>query len=210
MKRKALISLAFLAFVLISWFVWSAFNVPRQRDMRVFPKAKRIDLGNTLVVFYSLTGTTKEIAGRIAEMTGGTLFELETEKSYPASPTLYLSVWREQKSGKLPELKGIPSDYSSFDVVFVGSPVWMYTLSTPIRAFLSQSDFQGKTVVPFSTQGGNFGDFFTRFEKEARNAEITNAMDFSRSTVRDISALDEKIAAWLNELRDNLPRKPEV
>jgi flavodoxin len=205
MKRKVLFASLFLALVVIGWFVWSAFNVPRQRAMRVFPEAERIDLGNTLVVFYSLGGTTKEIAGRIGEMTGGTLFELETEKSYPASPMLYLSVWREQKSGKLPELEKIPSDYSSFDVVFVGSPVWFYTLSAPIRAFLSQSDFQGKTVVPFSTQGGNFGDFFTRFEKEARNAKITNAMDFSRSTVRDISALDEKIAAWLNGLRDNLP-----
>jgi flavodoxin len=210
MKRKVLIASAFLAFVIIGWFAWSAFNVPHQKDMRVFPKAERIDLGNTLVAFYSLTGTTKEIAGRIAEMTGGTLFEIETEKNYPASPMLYYSVWREQKSGALPELKKITGDYSSFDVIFVGSPVWFYTLSSPIRAFLSQCDFQGKIVVPFSTQGGKFGDFFTRFEKEARNAKIAAAMDFSRSTVKDISALDQKMAAWLNDLRGNLPRKPEI
>jgi hypothetical protein len=143
-------------------------------------------------------------------MTGGTLFEIETKKNYPASPMLYYSVWREQKSGELPELKKISEDYSSFDVIFVGSPVWFYTLSAPIRAFLSQSDFQGKVVIPFSTQGGNFGDFFNRFEKEARNAKIAAAMDFSRSTVRDISVLDEKIAVWLNELRGNLPSKPEI
>jgi hypothetical protein len=66
------------------------------------------------------------------------------------------------------------------------------------------------SVVTRHIKGGNFGDFFTRFEKEARNAKITNAMDFSRSTVRDISALDEKIAAWLNELRENLSRKPGI
>jgi flavodoxin len=205
-KRKVLFASLFLALGATGWFVWSAFNVPHQRDMRVFPKAERIDLGNTLVVFYSLGGTTKEVAGRIGEMTGGTVFELETEKNYPASPMLYFSVWGEQKSGKLPALKKIPSDYSSFDVVFVGSPVWFYTLSTPIHAFLSQSDFQGKIVVPFSTEGGKFGDFFTRFEQEARNAKTANAMDFSRSSIRDISVLDQKIAAWLNELRDNLPR----
>jgi flavodoxin len=204
MKRKVLIAAAFLAFMLIAWVVWSAFGTPRQRDMRVFPKAERINLGNTLVVFYSLTGTTKEIAGRIAEITGGTLFEIETEKNYPASPMLYYSVWRELKSGTLPELKKILSDYSSFDVVFVGSPVWFSTLPAPVRAFLSQSDFQGKIVVPFSTQGGKFGDFFTRFEHEARNAKTANVMDFSMLTVRDISALDNKITAWLNELRENL------
>jgi flavodoxin len=205
-KRKVLFAFLFFALGIMGWFVWSAFNVPHQRETRVFPKAERIDLGNTLVVFYSLGGATKEVAGRIGKMTGGTVFELETEQHYPASPMLYFSVWREQRSGKLPELKKIPSDYSSFDVVFVGSPVWIYTLSTPIRAFLSQSDFQGKIVVPFSTQGGDFGDFFTRFEQEAHNAKTTSAMDFSRSSIRDISVLDQKIAAWLNELRDNLPR----
>jgi flavodoxin len=210
MKRKVLFVSLFLAFVVIGWFVWGAFSVPRQRDMRVFPEAERIDLGNTLVVFYSLGGTTKEIATRISEITGGTLFELETKKNYPASPILYFSVWREQKSGYLPELKGIPSDYSSFDIIFVGSPVWFYTLSSPIRAFLSQSDFQGKIVVPFSTQGGNFGDFFTRFEQESRNAKTAKSMDFSRSSVKDISVLDQQIAAWLNELRDNLSQKPEI
>jgi flavodoxin len=210
MKRKVLLVSLFFVFGVIGWFVWSAFNVPHQREMRIFPKAERMDLGNTLVVFYSLGGTTKEIASRIGEMTDGTLFELETGENYPASPMLYFSVWREQKSGKLPELKKIPSDYSSFDVVFVGSPVWFRTLSTPVHAFLSQSDFQGKIVVPFSTQGGNFGDFFTHFEKEVRNAKTAKAMDFSGSPRKDISALDQKIAAWLKELRDNLPRKPEM
>jgi flavodoxin len=208
MKRKVAIIFACLAFVIASAFAWSSFNVPRQKETRVFPKAERIDLGNVLVAFYSLTGSTKEIAGRIGEMTGGSLFEIETEKSYPASPMLYVSVWRERKSAHLPVLKKIPSGYSSFDVVFVGSPVWFSSLSAPIRAFLSQSDFQGKTVIPFSTQGGGFGDFFARFEKEAQNAAIAKGMDFSRLSGRDVSALDRKIAAWLNELKNDLPRKP--
>jgi flavodoxin len=208
MKRMVAIIFACLVFVIMGAFVWSAFNVPRQKEMRTFPKAERIDLGNVLVVFYSLTGSTKEIAGRIGEMTGGTLFELETEKSYPASPMLYVSVWSERKSADLPVLKKTPSDYSSFDVIFVGSPVWFSSLSAPIRAFLSQSDFRGKTVVPFSTQGGGFGDFFTRFEKEAQNAKIAKGMDFSMLSGRDVSALDRKIAAWLNELRNSLPRRP--
>ncbi|MDR2006703.1 MAG: hypothetical protein LBP78_05610 [Acidaminococcales bacterium] len=208
MKRKAAIIFSCLALVIVGAFVWSAFNVPRQKEMRSFPKAERIDLGNVLVVFYSLTGSTKEIAGRIGEMTGGALFEIETEKSYPAAPIVYISVWRELKNGNLPVLKKIPRNYSSFDVIFVGSPVWFSSLPAPIRAFLSQSDFQGKTVIPFSTQGGGFGDFFASFEKEVQNAKITKGMDFSTSSGRDVSALDQKIAVWLNELKNDLLHKP--
>jgi hypothetical protein len=89
MKRKLSIVLTILVLIIAGAFVWSAFNVSHQREMRLFPKAERIDLGNVLVVYYSLTGSTKEIANRIGEITGGTLFEIETEKSYPASPMLY-------------------------------------------------------------------------------------------------------------------------
>jgi flavodoxin len=202
MKRKLLLVAAFLACAIAGVFVWSAFRVSSQREMRVFPEARRIDLGNVLVVFYSLTGSTREVAYRISGMTGGTLFEIETERNYPASPMVYLSVWWEQRSGNLPALKKALDDYSSFDVIFVGSPVWFSTLPAPVRAFLSQSDFQGKTVIPFSTQGGRFGDFFTRFEKEARNAKTAKGMDFSMFPQKEVSALDREIAAWLNDLRN--------
>ena len=176
------------------------------RDARVFPKAERIDLGRALVVFYSLGGITKEVAGRIGEMTGGTLLEIETEKSYPASPMTYITTWRERNSGKFPALKTIPPDCSAFDVIFVGSPVWFSTLPFPARAFLSQTDFQGKTVVPFSTQRGRFGDFFGRFEREARNAKIAEGTAFSMVSLTNVSELDRKIAAWLKELPDVRPR----
>ena len=36
-----------------------------------------------LVVYYSLTGTTKNIAERLRKKTGGDVFEIETVKDYP-------------------------------------------------------------------------------------------------------------------------------
>jgi flavodoxin len=205
MKRKMVYLLLLPVLAIIGCFVWSAFGVSRQRSARVFPKAERIDLGRTLVVFYSLDGSTKEVAGRIGAMTGGTLIEIETEKSCPASPMVYITAWRGQKSGKLPALKTILPDYSSFDVIFAGSPVWFSTLPSPTLAFLSQTDFRGKTVVPFSTQGGRFGDFFDHFGREARNAKLAKGMAFSMVSRMDVSELDKKIAAWLKELRNALP-----
>jgi flavodoxin len=207
MKRKVSIVMVLLVLIIAGVFTWSAFNISRQREMRVFPKAERIDLGNALVVFYSLTGSAKEIANRISDMTGGTLFEIETEKSYPASPMLYVSVWRELKSGNLPVLKKVPGNYSSFDVVFVGSPVWFSSLPAPMRSFLSQSDFQGKKVIPFSTQGGDRTNYSTLFEKEAHNAEIGKGMIFSRALRKDISLVDIKIAEWLKELKNEAAAK---
>ena len=119
---------------------------------------------------------------------------------------LYFKAGMALKNGTLPALKtGIP-DFSDYDVVFVGSPVWWYTVSLPVLSFLSQSDFQGRAVVPFCTQGGKAGDFFARFGQEARNAKVLEGAEFSGVSGTEVSVLDERISSWLNGLRQKLQR----
>lgn len=67
-------------------------------------------------------------------------------------------------------------------------------------AFLQQTDFKRKKVVPFSTQGSNYGAFFEDFEKNARNARILTGASFNNLGDEYNSAVDNKITAWLNAL----------
>ncbi len=46
-------------------------------------------------------------------------------------------------------------DISSYDVVFLGFPVWWYMAPTIINTFLETYDFSGKTVIPFATSGSS-------------------------------------------------------
>jgi hypothetical protein len=64
-------------------------------------------------------------------------------------------------------------DMDGFDVVFVGSPIWWYTAATPVKAFLEKTDFKGRRVVHFSTQGSNVGTFLEDFTAMAKNANVT-------------------------------------
>ena len=91
-------------------------------------------------------------------------------------------------------------DFSKYDTVFVGGPVWWYTMSTPMYSFLQQANFAGKKVVPFSTQGSNYGTYFEDFAKMAKNAKLQKEASFNNMPEKYNSAVDNKIAEWLNSL----------
>lgn len=156
--------------------------------------------GKTLVIYYSLSGHTKDIAERIQKMTGGDIYAIKTTTKLDRYPWFYLNLKRQLSTKKYPELEGNIPDLSQYDTIFVGSPVWWYTMATPMYAFLQKVDFLGKRVVPFSTQGSNVGTFFTDFASLARHAKLQKSASFNNLPDKYNQAVDNKIAAWLNSL----------
>lgn len=91
-----------------------------------------------LIVYYSRSGSTRQVANMLAEKLDADLFELETTHTYPASQNdIDAAVNRELENGKLPELKALPDNLSEYDLVISGGPVWMYTVATPVMQLLS-------------------------------------------------------------------------
>ncbi len=164
------------------------------------PIALKGDFGKVLVVYYSLTGNTKDIAERIASKTQADLYEIKTADKIDTTPWFYLKVRSQLKNGKYPALIGDMPDFLKYDWVFVGFPVWWYTAATPGLAFLDKADFKGRKVVPFSTQGSNAGTFLKDFTAQAKNADIQPAESFNNLPDKYDAAVDNKIAVWLNNL----------
>ena len=158
------------------------------------------NFGKALVVYYSLGGHTRDIAKRIQTKTGADIYEIKTNPEIKAGLSLYLKIKGNLKSGNYPELEGNMPDMSGYDLIFVGSPTWWYTVSTPVRAFLSKADFKSKKVVPFSTQGSNVGTFLEDFIKMAKNANVTGYKSFNNIGKEYDTAVDNKISVWLNGL----------
>ena len=163
------------------------------------------DLGKVLVVYYSLSGQTKKIADFIATQTKADIYEITVTEQY-TSPSVYTKSKKELDSKQYPKLAKELPDISAYDIVFVGGPVWWYTMATPLFSFLEKIDFAGKKVVPFSTQGSNFGKFFTDFANIAKNADIQESENFNNLKPEYDEAVHNKINTWLNKLSVN----PEV
>ena len=108
-----------------------------------------------LIAYYSYSGNTKEVAEAIHERTGGDLFEIKTEGSYPDEyRPMTQQAKKEIQDGYRPKLTTSVADISQYDIVFVGSPNWWGTITPQVSSFLENYDLSGKTVVPFITHGG--------------------------------------------------------
>ncbi|MBR1825477.1 MAG: hypothetical protein IJ770_02715 [Alphaproteobacteria bacterium] len=157
------------------------------------------NLGKTLVMYYSMSGQTEKIAKQIAELTGGELYEIATEEAY-SSPSVYMKSKKEYESKQYPKLaKNLPN-FADYDIIFVGGPVWWYTMAVPLFSLLETADFSGKKVVPFSTQGSNYGAFFEDFVKLAKNADIQTSANFNNMKPEFDAQVKNKIIDWLNKL----------
>jgi len=114
----------------------------------------------TLVAYFSATGVTESVAMNLAEAAGATLYEIKPEVKYTAADL----DWRDRQSRSSIEMNDKSSrpaivkdleDADSYDVIYIGFPVWWYTAPTIINTFIETYGFEGKTVVFFATSGGS-------------------------------------------------------
>lgn len=156
---------------------------------------------NTLVVFYSYSGTTAEIAELIQEKTDADIYEIMVSEPYPASSSETSDrAAEERESGNLPVLSEEIPSIEDYDTVLIGGPVWTHTVSTPIMSYLEQVDFQGKTVAPFWTDAGTPGDYETDFSSQVQNGEVQKGLGLSNASSYEENELSIVLDEWLTEI----------
>ena len=108
----------------------------------------------TLVAYFSATGTTEAVAKDLADVTGGTLHEIRPEVKYTMSDldwtvkTSRSSVEMQDRNSRPAIMKDL-KDADSYDLIYIGFPVWWYTAPTIINSFIETYGFKGKTVIFF-------------------------------------------------------------
>ena len=108
----------------------------------------------TLVVYYSQTSNTKTVAQEIATRLSADLQEIVPVKPYDGDFQATISrSMKDRQEGVKPEIKPIDADFSKYDVIFIGYPIWFGTYAPPVETFLEQVDLSGKKIVPFCTFG---------------------------------------------------------
>lgn len=112
-----------------------------------------------LTVFHSRSGNTKALATIIQGQLGGDIAEIKPVTPYSSDyDTATVEARHQLITGQRPANQTMPVDIAAYDVICVGSPLWWGTLSVPTITFLTQYDLAGKTIVPFSTNGGGSRD----------------------------------------------------
>ena len=111
-----------------------------------------------LVAYFSASGVTKNAAEKLAKAANADLFEIKPVRPYTDADL----DWTDKKSRSTVEMNNLSSrpeiankceNMGSYDVVFVGFPIWWYVEPRIIDTFLESYDFSEKTVIPFATIG---------------------------------------------------------
>lgn len=109
-----------------------------------------------LIAYFSYEGNTKFFAESIQKEVGGDLFFIEPQTVYPKNRNTTIEQAKiETESKYTPKLLNKVVDIRSYDVIFIGTPIWWYTVAPPVRTFLSEYDLTDKIIVPFSTHKGS-------------------------------------------------------
>jgi len=107
-----------------------------------------------LVLYYSQTGNTKAVAEEIANKLGADIEEITMVDPYdPDFQATIERCMKEREQEILPTINPVKADLASYDVIFLGYPVWFGTYAPPVIAFLNDADLSGKKIVPFCTFG---------------------------------------------------------
>lgn len=113
-----------------------------------------------LVAYFSASGTTMDVASRLARVTDSDLFAI-----VPANPYTSADLnWRDKQSRSTreaadpscrPAITSRVEHIEDYDTIFLGFPIWWYVAPAIINTFLESHDLTGKTVVLFATSGGS-------------------------------------------------------
>ncbi len=122
--------------------------------------AENMEKKRVLVAYFSATGNTAQVAKNLAAGIGADLFEIQPEKAYTKADLDWhdkqsrSSVEMADKSSR-PKMANKLENSSSYDIIYLGFPIWWYTAPTIVNTFLESADFSGKTIVLFATSGGS-------------------------------------------------------
>lgn len=151
-----------------------------------------------LVVYYSWSSKTHQLAKKIAEECNGTLFEILTKEPYTKDyNALTRQAKKEIQEGYLPELME-NHEIDEYDTIFIGSPNWWGTMSPPIMSFIKKHDFSGKTVIPFCTHGGGGQQRVLTDIQAACKKENTKIGLYLSSS--EVNTSDKTIKEWIKNL----------
>ncbi len=160
------------------------------------------EAGKTLVVYYSATGNTENVANYIAAATNGDLFKLEPTEPYSDADLN----WTDDNSRVVREhdnpderdialVKSTVENWDEYDTIFIGYPIWWGIAAWPVNGFIEANDFTGKTVIPFCTSSssglGESGELL---------AEMAGTGDWQEGQRFRSGVSESDVTAWVESL----------
>ena len=147
---------------------------------------------------YIEKGNTEVIAEYIRDIAGSDMFKVEPLEPYSAD---YMQCIEEAKvrtrEHKAPIKENVP-DLSSYEVIYVGAPVYWGGMPEELFTALKGLDYTGKTIRPFVThEGSGISSIPNQLKDICTGAKVESGIAITGSQVNSAKG---KIENWLKGL----------
>lgn len=140
-----------------------------------------------LVVYFSATNNTKNVAEKIAQNLNADLFEIVPVEEYTnedlnyGNPNSRVSKEHDDETLRNVQLKTTKVDnWENYDTILIGYPIWWGVASWPVNTFVKENNFDGKTVIPFCTSASSgLGQSGVLLESDANGGNWLEGHRFS-------------------------------
>lgn len=152
-----------------------------------------------IVIYYSYSGNTRRIAQLINEKKGYDVWELKP--LIPFVDDYQKLVDQEEENmhqNKMVELEPINVELNNYDTIILGTPVWWYTMASPVRTFLVKCNLTNKVIIPFATNAGWPGSVIEDIEKYASKCKVEKPISIVFNGQEMIAEKD--VLDWINNL----------
>lgn len=149
----------------------------------------KIDNSLSIVVYYSATSHTENVAKYISEYTNSNIYELVPKQKYTSADLNYGNsnsrvVKEHNDLNRHVELESTTFDgFSEAKYIYIGAPVWWQELSWVIDDFIKDNDFSGKTIIPFATSASS-SYTTTKLQAYTTDAVWMSPQRFSSNTMK--------------------------
>lgn len=205
MNKKVMIGLIVLILVLLGTCVYFMIESNKNNTGNNLNEIPNVNIGdsNTLVVYFSATGSTKRVALEIANNINADTFEITPKEKYTSEDLNYnnsnsrVSKEHNDESLRNVELEEttVPN-WDDYDTVLIGYPIWWGIAAWPVDSFVKANNFDGKTVIPFCTSASSsLGDS----DKLLKN--ISNKGNWQEGHRFSSSVSSSDIKSWTDSLK---------
>ena len=148
-----------------------------------------------LTICFSRSGNTKKVAEIIQKAVGGDFAEICTKRNYSTSYAgAILQGGIEKFKNARPEILPLEKNPEGYDILFIGTPVWWFTITPAMKTFLETYDLTGKIVCPFITNGGKPSGTLNDFKSFCKGDTKEGLSVYFKGRTTTVS--EEDIAAW--------------
>lgn len=149
----------------------------------------------SLVVYYSRTNITEKLAKSIASKTDSDIEEIIPKVNYQGKLG-YARGGKHAMQEKIIDLETLKYDPEDYDMVYLGTPVWVSKAANPLISYIKQNEGKFTNVKFFATAGsGGFDSTFEQMEKYASVKPQKTLALTTKEVKKDL--FEEKLSQFL-------------